>query len=121
MDTAIDLAARATFDTDDGRRIMTRLIRDMKAMRFALQPLASLEPIEIAGRAWARRLAAQVLNDTLDETLKVTLTDLLQNDPELGQLRLTIGSRTEHPSGQTCKDCAGRTGGNGRPSSSRFR
>ena len=88
METAIGLAARATFDTDDGRRIMVRLTHDMKASRFVLPPVATLERIGIAGRARARRMAAQAVNDSLDETLRATMGNLLQNDPGLGQSRL---------------------------------
>ena len=88
METAIDLAARAAFDTDDGRKIMTRLTQDMKASRLVLPPVATLERIGMAGRARARRMAAQSINDCLNKTLKASLADLLQNDSELGQSRL---------------------------------
>ena len=54
METAIGLAAQAAFGTDDGRRIMVRLTHDMKASRFVLPPVATLERIGIAGRARAR-------------------------------------------------------------------
>ena len=67
---------------------MVRLTHDMKAPRFVLPPVATLERIGIAGRARARRMAAQAVNDSLDETLRATMGNLLQNDPGLGQSRL---------------------------------
>ncbi len=88
IETAIGLAARAAFDTDDGRRIMARLTHDMKVSQFVLPPVATLERIGIAGRARARRMAAQAINDGLGETLRATMGDLLRNDSELGQSRL---------------------------------
>ncbi len=62
---------------------MIRSTHDMKASRFVLPPVATLERIGIAGRA--RRLAAQAVSDSLGETLRATLGNLLQNDPALGQ------------------------------------
>ncbi len=88
MEAAIALAARAAFDTDDGRNIMTRLAHDMKASQFVLPPVVILERIGIAGRARARRMAARAIIDRLDKKLSTAMADLLQNDPELGQSRL---------------------------------
>ena len=89
MATAIELAARAAFDTDDGRLILERLTSDLKALRYVLPSAVRLERIGLAGRARARRLSAQALNDALDETHKSTLTELLRHDPTLDQSRLT--------------------------------
>ena len=89
MAAAIDLAARAAFDTDDGRLILERLISDLKALRYVLPSAVRLEHIGLAGRTRARRMSAQALNDVLDETHKSALTDLLRHDPTLGQSRLT--------------------------------
>ena len=89
MATATQLAARAAFDTDDGRLILERLTSDLKALRYVLPSAVRLERIGLAGRARARRLSAQALNDALDETHKITLTELLRHDPTLGQSRLT--------------------------------
>ena len=89
MGTAIDLAARAAFHTDEGRIILIGLINDMKALRFVLPSTAALERIGLAGRARARRISAQALNDALDRTRKGALTDLLKNDPAIGQSRLS--------------------------------
>ena len=89
MGTAIDLAARAAFHTDEGRIILIGLINDMKVLRFVLPSTAALERIGLAGRARARRISAQALNDALDRTRKGALTDLLKNDPAIGQSRLS--------------------------------
>ena len=89
MATAIQLAARAAFDTDDGRLILERLIRDLKALRYVLPGASRLERIGLAGRARARRFSTQALNDALDETHKSALTELLRHDATLGQSRLT--------------------------------
>ena len=75
MGTAIDLAARAAFHTDEGRIILIGLIHDMKALRFVLSSTAALERIGLAGRARVRRISAQALNDALDRTRKGALTD----------------------------------------------
>ena len=88
METAIGFAARGAFDADDGCRIMVRLTHDMRASRIVLPPVATLERIGIAGRAHARRIAAQAINDSLDETQRATMGNLLQADPELDQSRL---------------------------------
>ena len=89
MATAIELTARAAFDTDDGCLILERLIRDLKALRYVLPSASRLERIGLAGRARARRLSAQALNDALDESRKDVLEELLRHDPALGQSRLT--------------------------------
>ena len=63
MRAAILLAARATFDTDDGGAILRRLATELKTQRFVLPSAVTLERIGLAGRARARRVAAQALND----------------------------------------------------------
>ena len=65
------------------------LVSDLKALRYVLPSAVRLERIGLAGRARARRLSAQALNDALDESHKSALTDLLRHDPALGQSRLT--------------------------------
>lgn len=89
MATAIELAARAAFDTDDGRLILGRLTSDLKALRYVLPGAVRLERIGLAGRARARRFSAQALNDALEESRKDVLEELLTHDPALGQSRLT--------------------------------
>ena len=89
MRTAMDLAARAAFDTDDGRIILARLTGEMKAHRLVLPRADTLERIGLAGRARARRLSAQTLNDTLDDERKKALEDLLKHEPTIGRSRLT--------------------------------
>ena len=75
MRTAMDLAARAAFDTDDGRIILARLSGEIKPQRFVLPSADTLERIGLAGRARARRLSAQALNDALgDERKKAKIT-----------------------------------------------
>ena len=59
MAAAIQLAARAAFDTDDGRLILERFTSDLKALRYVLPSAVRLERIGLAGRARARRLSAQ--------------------------------------------------------------
>ena len=89
MRTAMDLAARTAFDTDDGRIILARLAGEMKAHRLVLPNAGTLERIGLAGRARARRLSAQALNDTLDDERKKALEDLLKHEPTIGRSRLT--------------------------------
>ena len=89
METAIALAARAGFDTDDGRKIMTHLAHHMKASRFVIPPVATPERIGIARRASAGGMATQKSIDSLDGTLGTSMDDLRRKDPELCQSRLT--------------------------------
>ena len=86
---AILLAARAAFDTDDGGAILRRLTTELKTQRFVLPSAVTLERIGLAGRARARRVAAQALNDALDARHKRALVELLEHDPGLGRSRLT--------------------------------
>ena len=65
MRTAMDVAARAAFDTDDGRIILARVSGAIQAQRFVLPSADTLERIGLAGRARARRLSAQAVNDAL--------------------------------------------------------
>ena len=65
MQTTMDLAARAAFDTDDGRIILARLSGEMKVQRYLLPSADTLERFGLAGRARARRLSAQAFNETL--------------------------------------------------------
>ena len=61
----------------------------MKAHRLVLPNAGTLERIGLAGRARARRLSAQALNDTLDDERKKALEDLLKHEPTIGRSRLT--------------------------------
>ena len=74
MRTAMDLAARAAFDIDDGRIILARLSGEIKAQRFVLPSADTLERIGLAGRS--RRLSAQALNDALGDERKKALEAL---------------------------------------------
>ena len=89
MGTAMDLAARAAFDTDDGRIILARLTGEMKAHRLVLPSADTLERIGLAGRTRARRLSAQALNDSLDDERKEALEELFKHEPPIGRSRLT--------------------------------
>ena len=88
MRAAIRLAARAAFDTDDGVVILERLTSDMRTRRLVLPSADTVERIGLAGRARARRLSAQAINDALDAAQKQALTDLLTHDPAIGRSRL---------------------------------
>ena len=85
----MDLAARAAFDTDDGRIILARLSGEIKAQRFVLPSADTLERIGLAERARAHRLSAQALNDALGDERKKALEALLEHDPGIGRSRLT--------------------------------
>ena len=89
MRAAIRLATRAAFDTDDGIAILQRLTSDMRTQRLVLPSADTLERIGLAGRARARRLSAQALNDALDTPRKHALMDLLKHDSAIGRSRLT--------------------------------
>ncbi|WP_419902887.1 Tn3 family transposase [Kiloniella sp.] len=88
FDTALEYATKAAFGTDDGRTIMALLLEDIRKAQLVLPSVDTLERIGIAGRARARRLSAQALNDDLSESQKVTLNCLLKNDTSLGLSRL---------------------------------
>ena len=89
MRAGILLAARAAFDTDDGVTILQRLTSGMRAQRLVLPSADTLERIGLAGRARARRVSAQAINDALDAERKRALTELLKHDPSIGRSRLT--------------------------------
>ena len=75
----MQVAARAAFDTDDGRIILARLSGEIKAQRFVLPSADTLDRIGLAGRARARRLSAQALNDALGDERKKALEALLEH------------------------------------------
>ena len=81
---AHDLAAKAAFDTDEGRVIVTRLIENLRNLHYVLPSTDTLERIGLKGRARTRRLAAQALNDALSENQKAILNSILNHDPSLG-------------------------------------
>ena len=96
---AVELAARAAFDTDDEHLILERLASELQALRYVLPSAVRLEHIGLAGRARARRLSAQALNDALNETHKSALAELLRHDSALGQSRLTWLRALPHSTG----------------------
>lgn len=89
MNTAIDIAANAAFETDHGVRIIEALIQALKDRHLVLPSMDTIERLGLKGRARARRQAASILYDGLTEDLRGRLQDLLANDPVLGQSRLT--------------------------------
>lgn len=85
---ALTLATHVSFETDDGRLIVSRLMAELKKRRLVLPGEVLLERLALKGRARSRRLAAQSIVDALSDIQKSKLADLLQNDPQLGQSRL---------------------------------
>ena len=77
------------FDTDDGGAILKGLASELRTQRFVLPSAVTLERIGLAGRARARRVAAQAINDALETQHKQALMELLEHDPSLGRSRLT--------------------------------
>ena len=86
--TALELAAQAALGTDDGATIMRGLLVGLSKAKLVYPGTATLERIGLAGRARARRLAAQGLNNALSANQKAALQDLLIKDPSLGISRL---------------------------------
>ena len=84
-----DLAAQAAFDTDDARAIMGKLLEQMRRERLVIPAIDTLDRVGLTGRARARRLAAQSLNDALTDDQKYELNALINNDDSIGQSRLT--------------------------------
>lgn len=86
--TALELATQAAFGTDDSAAIMRGLLAGLSEARLVYPGTDTLERIGLAGRARARRLAAQDLNDALSADQRAALQDLLIKDPSLGISRL---------------------------------
>ena len=55
METAIALSARAAFDNDGGRKIMTRPEDDMKASQFVLPPVPDAWRPKPSSTVWTER------------------------------------------------------------------
>ena len=85
---ALELATQAAFGTDEGATIMRGLLAGLAGAKLVYPSTVSLERIGLAGRARARRLAAQDLNDALNVDQQAALQDLLIKDPSLGISRL---------------------------------
>jgi len=85
---ALELATQAAFGTDEGSIIVRGLLAGLSKAKLVYPGTASLERIGLAGRARARRLAAQNLNDALGADQQAALQDLLIKDPSLGISRL---------------------------------
>ncbi len=86
--TALELATQAAFGTDEGAPIMHGLLTGLADAKLVYPGTATLERIGLAGRARARRLAAQNLNDALSIDQRAALRDLLVKDRSLGMSRL---------------------------------
>lgn len=61
--TTLELATQAAFGTDDGTAIMRGLLASLSEAKLVYPGTDTLERIGLAGRARARRLAAQSLNN----------------------------------------------------------
>ena len=81
-------AAQAAFGTDSGRRIMSALLEWCRNARLVLPSTDTLERIAVAGRAQARREAAERLIGQLVPRHIDALDDLLVMNPDLGSTRL---------------------------------
>ena len=86
--TALELSTRAAFGTDESAAIMRGLLAGLSEARLVYPGTDTLERIGLAGRARARRLVAQDLNDALNVDQQAALQDLLIKDPSLGISRL---------------------------------
>ena len=115
MRTAMDVAARAAFDTDDGRIILARVSGAIQAQRFVLPSADTLERIGLAGRARARRLSAQAVNDALDDERKAGAERVarVRSEPrpvptDVAAYAAPVDERTEHARAPGAADlCAG--------------
>jgi len=86
--TALELGTQAAFGTDDGAAIMRGLLAGLSKAKLVYPGTATLERIGLAGRARARRLAAQDLNNALSVDQQAALQGLLVKDTSLGIPRL---------------------------------
>jgi hypothetical protein len=86
--TTLELATQVAFGTDDGTAIMRGLLASLSEAKLVYPGTDILERIGLAGRARARRLAAQSLNNALSADQQAALQDLLIKDPSLGISRL---------------------------------
>jgi hypothetical protein len=86
--TTLELATQVAFGTDDGTAIMRGLLASLSEAKLVYPGTDTLERIGLAGRARARRLAAQSLNNALSADQQAALQDLLIKDPSLGISRL---------------------------------
>lgn len=81
---ALGAAARAAEATERGRLIAAAVIEHLRGTRVVLPAPARIERIGVAGRAMARRLAADVVVDALTAEQIAALDALLVVDPERG-------------------------------------
>ena len=89
METATLLAREAAFATDHGQDIMTALCTGLRKQRLVLPSTDTLERVALKGRAAARRQAAAGIFDVLSADHRTSVQNLLINDHEVGQSRLT--------------------------------
>jgi TnpA family transposase len=88
LKSAIAMAARAAESTDKGAPIVSAVMDDLRTRRIVLRPPDTLERIGLAGRAHARRGAAdQLLANVQVEQLE-RIDQLLINDPAVRSTRL---------------------------------
>lgn len=89
FELAVIIATDAAFGTDNGATIMRTTIDGLRSARLVLPSIDTLERIGLTGRARARRISAQALNDALSDDQKTSLERLLNTDSAIGQSRLT--------------------------------
>ena len=81
---ALDVATEAASGTERGMAIATAIIKDLRAGRIALPAPARIERIGIAGRARARKLAAELIVAALTPGQVAALDALLVTDQKSG-------------------------------------
>lgn len=81
---ALGAAARAAEATERGRLIVAAVVEHLRAARIVLPAPARIERIGVAGRAMARRLAADAVVDALTAEQVAALDALLVVDPNRG-------------------------------------
>ena len=80
----IEAAARGAWDTDHGGPITAAVIAALRTARIVLPTAPTIERAAIAGRARARKRAADALLDGLTEAQLSGLDGLLALDPSIG-------------------------------------
>ena len=85
---ALGAASHAANATERGRLIAAAVVEQLRAARIVLPAPARIERIGVAGRAMARRLAADAVVDALTDEQIAALDALLVVDPEHGETPL---------------------------------
>lgn len=88
LELAQAIATKASFGTDDGRQVMGILLDGLRDAKLVFPSINTLERIGLTGRARARKVAAQRLNDALNENQIAALEGMLVTLQDLGVSRL---------------------------------